>query len=46
MNRNLFKIQIRRPLACSLHEIARIIGPDRAEKDLISILENILKDQS
>lgn len=38
--------QIRRPLSCSLHEIARIIGPDRAEKDLINILEGILKDQS
>jgi serine/threonine-protein phosphatase 4 regulatory subunit 1 len=38
-------MKIRKPLACSLHEIARIIGPERSEKDLIGILENILKDQ-
>lgn len=38
--------EIRRPLACALHEIARIVGPDRAEKDLITILESVLKDQS
>jgi len=33
-------------LACSLHEIASILGPERAEKDLIPILEAILQDHS
>ena len=36
--------EVRKPLACALHEIANIIGPERAEVDLIPILENILQD--
>lgn len=35
---------IKRPLACSLHEVAKILGPARAEKELIPVLDAILKD--
>lgn len=31
-------------MACSLHEIAKIIGKELAESDLLDVLENILKD--
>jgi len=30
---------IRKPLACSLHEVAKIIGPIKAEKELIPALD-------
>lgn len=36
--------KMRKPLACSLHEIAKIIGEERAEKELLSVLESFLRD--
>lgn len=36
---------VRKPLATGLHEIAQIIGPRQAEKDLIIILDSVLKDK-
>jgi hypothetical protein len=39
-----YQIKVRRSLAHSLHEIARIIGPDRAERDLIQIFALYLMD--
>jgi len=36
--------KIRKPLACALHEIAKIIGEEQTEKDLLSALESFLKD--
>lgn len=36
--------KIRKPLACALHEIAKIIGEEHTEKDLLSALESFLKD--
>jgi len=36
--------KVRKPIACSLHEIAKIIGEERAEKDLVVVLERFLKD--
>ena len=38
------RLQVRRPLACSMHEVARIIGPARAEKELIAALDSLLMD--
>eukprot|EP01016_Furgasonia_blochmanni_P018633 TRINITY_DN2109_c0_g1_i3.p1 TRINITY_DN2109_c0_g1~~TRINITY_DN2109_c0_g1_i3.p1 ORF type:complete len:508 (-),score=98.30 TRINITY_DN2109_c0_g1_i3:695-2218(-) len=38
--------KVKRPLACSLHEIARILGPDRAERELTSLLETFLRDNN
>jgi serine/threonine-protein phosphatase 4 regulatory subunit 1 len=38
--------KIKRPLACALHEIAKIIGEEKAEKELIGILESFLKSSS
>lgn len=38
--------RVRKPLACSLHEIAKIIGEEKTEKDLLSVLELFLKDPS
>jgi serine/threonine-protein phosphatase 4 regulatory subunit 1 len=38
--------KIKKPLACSLHEIAKIIGEEKAEKELLSVLESFLKDSS
>lgn len=37
--------QVRKPLACALHELAKIIGPQQAEKDLIAVLDAVLKDR-
>ena len=37
--------KIKRPLACSLHEIAKIVGEEKAEKELISVLEMFLKEK-
>ena len=36
--------RIKKPLACSLHELAHILGPQRSEKELLSVLDLILKD--
>ena len=36
--------KVRRTLSFSLHEIARIIGPELAEKDLIPVLFQFLQD--
>jgi len=36
--------KVRKPIACSLHEIAKIIGEERAERDLVVVLERFLKD--
>jgi len=36
--------RVRRTLGCSLHEVAKIIGRDRAEKDLLPVLEKLLED--
>jgi serine/threonine-protein phosphatase 4 regulatory subunit 1 len=33
-------------LACSLHEIAMILGPQMAEKELLTVLDQVLKDTS
>ncbi|KAM3146855.1 hypothetical protein pb186bvf_001009 [Paramecium bursaria] len=35
---------VRRPLASALHEIAIIIGPDNSEKELIKVLDQLLKE--
>ena len=43
MINNYFK-RVKKPLACSLHVIADIIGKEKAYKDLIPVLESILKD--
>lgn len=37
---------VKKPLACGLHEIARIIGEERAESDLLYVLELFLRDSS
>jgi hypothetical protein len=31
--------KVRKPIACALHEIAKIIGQEKAEKDLFHIYE-------
>lgn len=36
--------KIKRSIACGLHEVAKIIGQQRAETDLFDILETLLKD--
>jgi serine/threonine-protein phosphatase 4 regulatory subunit 1 len=38
------QIKVRRPLAFSLHELARILGPDIAEADLVPAFDIFLKD--
>lgn len=38
--------QVKRPLACSLHEIAKIIGEEQAEKDLFKVMTEFLNDPS
>lgn len=38
--------RVKIPIACGLHEIAKIIGPEKAEKDLFEVYETILKDPS
>jgi len=35
---------VRRSLAYSMHECAKIIGPDLTEQDLLPILFHLLKD--
>lgn len=37
---------MKKPLCCSLHEICKIIGPEKAERDLFHIIETILKEKS
>ncbi|KAI9285389.1 armadillo-type protein [Umbelopsis sp. AD052] len=39
-----YQIKVRRTFAYSLHEIARIIGPDRTEHDLVQIFALYLMD--
>ena len=36
--------KVRRTLAYSLHEIAKILGPEVAERELIPVLYSFLKD--
>lgn len=36
--------KVRRTLSFSLHEIAKILGPELAEKELIPVLYHFLKD--
>jgi len=36
--------KIKRTLACSIHELARILGAEITEKDLMPIIEKFLKD--
>lgn len=38
------RFKVRRTLAFSLHEVAKIIGPDLTEKELIPVLYHFLKD--
>ncbi|CAG8553307.1 13790_t:CDS:10, partial [Ambispora leptoticha] len=38
------QIKVRRSLACSLHEIAKVIGPDKTERDLLSVFAYYLAD--
>jgi hypothetical protein len=38
------RTRIRRTLACSMHEIAKILGPSLAESELISVLFHFFKD--
>ena len=39
-----YQIKVRRTFAYSLHEIARIIGPERTERDLVQIFALYLMD--
>ena len=41
-----FTIKVKKPIACAMHEIAKIIGAEKAEKELFNVLEAFLKDQS
>jgi len=36
--------RIKKTLACSIHELARILGPEITELDLVPIMERFLKD--
>lgn len=36
--------QTKRTLACSIHELARILGPAITNSDLIDVLDKFLKD--
>eukprot|EP01017_Pseudomicrothorax_dubius_P051347 TRINITY_DN9868_c0_g1_i4.p1 TRINITY_DN9868_c0_g1~~TRINITY_DN9868_c0_g1_i4.p1 ORF type:complete len:460 (-),score=60.10 TRINITY_DN9868_c0_g1_i4:487-1866(-) len=38
--------KVRKPIACSLHEVARILGPERTEKELYPLLMKFLDDES
>jgi len=38
------RTRIRHTLACSLHEVAKILGPSLAESELMSVLLHCLKD--
>ncbi|KAF9405643.1 Serine/threonine-protein phosphatase 4 regulatory subunit 1 [Podila epigama] len=37
-----YRVPIRRTLACSLHEIARILGPELADRDLVSVFADFI----
>lgn len=37
-------LKVRKALACSLHEVASILGAEKAERDLIPTLEAFLQD--
>lgn len=39
------RMKVRRTLAFSLHEVAKIVGPDLTEKELIPVLNYFLKDR-
>jgi len=39
-------IEIRKTIASSIHEIARIVGPKIVEEDLFKVLDILLKDKS
>lgn len=36
--------KVKKPIACGLHEIACLLGQEKAEKDLFNVLDQILKD--
>jgi len=36
--------KIKKPIACAIHDIAKMIGPKNAERDLFDIYEQILYD--
>jgi serine/threonine-protein phosphatase 4 regulatory subunit 1 len=38
------RAKVRRTLAFSLHEIAKILGPELTEKELVSVLYHFMKD--
>ncbi|KAG9300906.1 hypothetical protein G9A89_004964 [Geosiphon pyriformis] len=38
------QIKVRRSLACSLHEIAKVVGPQKTEQDLLSVFAFYLVD--
>ena len=42
----IFNKKVKKPLACSLHEIAKIIGPEKSLKDLSFVFETFLTDSS
>ena len=44
MIKSYFKI--RQTLACSLHEIAKMLGPELTERDLFDVLKYLLHDKS
>lgn len=37
---------VRRPLACALHELARILGPELTDSDLLPVFDLYLQDNS
>ena len=37
-------IQTKKTLACSIHELARILGPEITNTDLVDVLDRFLKD--
>ena len=39
-----FQSNVRQTLACSLHEIAHVIGPEQTEQDLIHPFNNFIYD--
>jgi hypothetical protein len=38
-------VRVRKTIAASIYEVARIIGCERTEEDLMKIYERILKDE-
>jgi len=36
--------KVKKPIACAIHEIARMIGPEAAEENLVNIYEQIIND--